>query len=429
AHTAADGSYTLRVPLAPRYDCTASAPPRYLPISYAFSLFTGLRVTLNFRYETQTSCAATTSAATIECPLLALRTAQLAGAITFAGSGKPAAHVTVECVSADVPAPSYGQSLQGATTQSTAQGTYTLGDLAIGRYTCVAGNDFTAQHGVVPDTGNGRLSFQICQTRCARVRPHGGPVIHQMTAYLIFWLPANAVYDGNGDPATYEALMQRYIQDVGGTAYYGVLGQYWDAQGPIQNQVTLGGTYTDTQGYGVPADQSQPLLDSDIQTEVSDAMRVNRWSAGVDHVFFVFTAYGAEWCSTASLIFCSFPRPTSGDNVACGYHNDMAGATTPVVYAEIIDSAECVGGLNDSPTSGPNGDSIADLQIQTLAHEQIEAASDPLLNGWYSDDQGNQIEVADLCEMRAGSTTLNHGNVYTLQPTWSNLAGICAFGG
>jgi hypothetical protein len=107
----------------------------------------------------------------------------------------------------------------------------------------------------------------------------------------------------------------------------------------------------------------------------------------------------------------------------------MAGATTPVVYAEIIDSAECVGGLNDSPTSGPNGDSIADLQIQTLAHEQIEAASDPLLNGWYSDDQGNQIEVADLCEMRAGDTTLNHGNTYNLQPTWSNLAGICAFGG
>ncbi len=52
--------------------------------------------------------------------------------------------------------------------------------------------------------------------------------------------------------------MEQYFQDVGGTSFYNILTQYYDALGgPIQNVVTLGGSYVDTApvspgGHGEP---------------------------------------------------------------------------------------------------------------------------------------------------------------------------------
>jgi hypothetical protein len=236
---------------------------------------------------------------------------------------------------------------------------------------------------------------------------NGGPIMGGTTnVYAIFWEPTGNV------SANYNSLILRYFGDVGGTSLYNNNTQYSDSGGNIPSNTVLAGTWVDTSAY-----PESPLLDSDIQNEVTNAQNANGWSSSIDNIFFVFTEAGQDLCFDSSLSQCA-------SNTFCAYHSFFGSDT---IYAAMPYAAS----FSCNPGSSPNNDD-ADQTINVTSHEQMEAATDPLLNAWF--DSSGQ-EIGDKCawmfgalDGQGGDVTFN-GNDYILQQEWDNNVSGCVLSG
>ena len=91
----------------------------------------------------------------------------------------------------------------------------------------------------------------------------------------------------------------------------------------------------------------------------------------------------------------------------CGWH-DHASITSnnnryDIKYAFVGNPAQCPRACTNG-TPPPNGDVGADGAVSIIAHELVEATTDPDLNAWY-DSRGN--ENADKCAWTFGTTYSN----------------------
>jgi hypothetical protein len=265
----------------------------------------------------------------------------------------------------------------------------------------------------------------------------GGPVQHNATFYAVFWLPSGAHYEPgviNGDSG-YENLMTRYLKDSSSTNLANVVSQYTDSQGNIAPSYSFGGSWTDTTAYPSSGSTSAPLQDGDLRDAVNRALAANPgWQDGTNATYFVFTGSGIQMCLDSSLCTPAVNSPGGG---FCGYHShfgDTRGSTA--VYAAMPDDVTLglsSGGAGCLHTGAlPNGDIYADTEFTTLAHEQFEAMTDPLVNlhnGW-GDPAGD--EIGDKCADDYGSQPYfgpsNYdigGDLYYLQQMWSNVDSAC----
>jgi hypothetical protein len=80
--------------------------------------------------------------------------------------------------------------------------------------------------------------------------PGNGDVMPSTTLYYVFWLPTGLHYeaDAAGD-TNYENLLVQWAQDLGGTQFHNLVTQYYGTNGTISNNVTYGGSWTDTGAY------------------------------------------------------------------------------------------------------------------------------------------------------------------------------------
>ncbi|HEU5376573.1 MAG TPA: RICIN domain-containing protein [Ktedonobacteraceae bacterium] len=249
---------------------------------------------------------------------------------------------------------------------------------------------------------------------------NGGPVMSGTTnVYTIFWEPT-----GSSVSANYNSLIERYFGDIGSSSLYQMLSQYKDSQNNAPTGSQLAQSWVDT-GTAYP---ETPLLDSDIQAEVTHAMQVNSWSADIHNIFFVFTANNESLCFDNSQSACT-PDITSASNANpfCAYHDFF---NTNTIYAVVPYIAK-FDGCNPQPdpnTAGPNNND-ADTTINAASHEQIEAATDPMLNAWFDFD-GN--EIADKCAgsfgpvNSQGADVMMNSHPYLLQEEWNNSFSSCA---
>lgn len=244
----------------------------------------------------------------------------------------------------------------------------------------------------------------------------GGPVETTGSVnYAIFWEPPL-----NGVSANYNSLISRFLGDVGGSTIQGVTSQYSQTVGgvttPIANKGSLGGTWVDTTAFLGPV-----VTDAQIQAEVTKAMTVNHWTAGLGHQFFVFTGKNEISCAGAE---CS-------NAVFCAYHSSFSSAGGEVLYADQPYT-------NTLPTgcmtpSSPNGDVDADSTINVVSHELMETLTDPSVgasNYAWQDSSGS--EIGDKCNFTFGPTdsrgadiTIN-GHPYIVQQEWSNRVAACS---
>jgi len=250
----------------------------------------------------------------------------------------------------------------------------------------------------------GRLSPNVG----SNLQYNGGPVMTGTTnVYAIFWEPTGNV------SSTYHSLIERYFTDVGGTGLYKNNTQYTDSSGNAPSNTTLAGSWVDSTAY-----PESPLLDSDIQNEVSRAQSANGWTSSVDNIFFVFTEAGQDLCADSSQTQCA-------SNTFCAYHN-FFGSNTIYAAMPYAASFSCNGG------QGPNSDQAADETINVTSHEQMEAATDPLLNAW-TDSSGQ--EIGDKCAWTFGSLNTDgsnanwNGHPYLVQEEWDNAQSGCVLSG
>lgn len=253
------------------------------------------------------------------------------------------------------------------------------------------------------DHDNDRAQHRSSSATQSKVGYSGGPVMAGTTSiYVIFWEPTGNV------SAHYNSVVERYFNDVGSSPLYRIAHQYKQANGGYPANAVLAGVWKDTRAY-----RHSILLDSEIQHEVTYAQQVNGWHSSLNNLFFVLTERNENVCMDNTQTTC-----TSGGY--CAYHS-WFGAHTLYAVVPYQTSFAC------DYSSGPNHDD-ADQAIDNISHEQMEAATDPLGDGWYDADGS---EIGDLCVNDFGSLNSLGANVmwnnhpYLLQKEWDNATGSC----
>ena len=259
-----------------------------------------------------------------------------------------------------------------------------------------------------------------------------GPVMaHKEVSYAIFWLPPT-LQDGSPTSMspTYQPLIERYFDDVGGHRLYALAKQYYEVVGGkqvnIRNRSSAGPVWVDTQPYPPsgcddPATPGNCLTDLQIKQEAAHAIDVNHWQGGITKMFFVFTSSGEGSCFGAGPSGCAFTD-------YCAYHGAFVhkGET---IYAN-MPYLGTTGGCH-TPTS-PNGDIAADSTINVASHEQMESVTDPLPGSGWTSPEG---EIGDKCVWFFGVLGYDgianerwNGHLYVLQEEWSNDVSRCSQG-
>jgi hypothetical protein len=229
---------------------------------------------------------------------------------------------------------------------------------------------------------------------------HGGTVLHQSTAYALFWSPP-----GYPMPADNVAAFTRYFQDqqasTSGSAY-AVAAQYFDAHGPAGTSSTFGGALTATDAAPSSQCSDNPVVElpqpigvcvtqSTLDALVTRTAAAHGIAASANPIFFIFLPPGMGTCSD--------------DGSACAYAQFAAyhsGTDGDLLYAVLPYFAE--------------------PRYESVAHEHIETLTDPTGGGWYIADTG---EIADLCQDLAHTDQTLGSTTYSLPLEWSNATGTC----
>ncbi|MBF9069297.1 choice-of-anchor P family protein [Streptacidiphilus fuscans] len=260
--------------------------------------------------------------------------------------------------------------------------------------------------------------------------PGQGPVMHNQSLALIFWLPQGLHYatDGTSD-AAYENVLTQWVKDAGGTPYFNIATQYYDSTGNITNSLNYGGSWVDTQAYPRAGTAADPLQQSDITAEVSHAAAVNGWPVDGSHIYAVLTASGIQECmpNNGGCTPAPASSPSASSETFCGYH----GNDGDIRFEYLFDDPGTSCGMQSAPT--PSGDPTADAQVSIVSHETMESVTDPIPNQAWTDPTPNTGgEIGDKCAYNytpknaQGADVYLHGDPYFIQQEWSNAARTCA---
>jgi hypothetical protein len=255
-----------------------------------------------------------------------------------------------------------------------------------------------------------------------------GQVMPKVEIYTIFWAPSR-LQNGAATsiPALYQAVQMRVLKDYIGHGLGNNNTQYYQtingATTYIQNTGRFAGSFYDTSPYPASGctDSATPgncLTDTQIRTEIQKVMNLNKWTGGIDKIFFLFTSSGEGSCfdNSSSCAYTAY----------CAYHGFIKSAN-PIIYANIPYGNPSVCQIPGTPA--PN-DTIADTAATAVSHELTEAITDPLLNAWFT-AQGE--EIGDICAYQYGANTWDgnkanqmwNGNFYELQQEYDNHTNAC----
>ncbi|HEY5428503.1 MAG TPA: hypothetical protein VIK04_05250 [Solirubrobacteraceae bacterium] len=276
---------------------------------------------------------------------------------------------------------------------------------------------------------------------------HGGSVMRDVTVHTVFWAPPGYHFDGSPGAGTlgYAALIQQFFTDVAhdsGTTsnVFSLLDQYGDRSGDGAYNIHYDArtdSVTDTDPYPSSASQcSSPsgvatcVTDFELQRELDKLIGTGgsgsaggSGSRGLSNVWFILLPPDVDTCSEAG---------TCATNAFAGYHSAFDLGHGETVYASIPDPLV---EFTPPPGSDPDGNPEAEATVQTLAHEAVEAITDPLGTAWMDP---NGFETADKCENGpqqgpplgysadgAPYNQLIDGHPYLIQDIWSNARSGC----
>jgi hypothetical protein len=265
---------------------------------------------------------------------------------------------------------------------------------------------------------------------------HGGAVMAaSVTVHTIFWAPAGYVFT-----AGYEALVKQFLTDAAAASgttsnvfsvlrEYGqqtgtataVPGSYSIAYDATSDSIDDGDPYPSSGGCASPNGVPTCLTDGQVQAEIDAVAPADE--RGLGNIWFVLLPPDVDECITAG---------SCGTNSFAGYHEAMDRAHGLTIYGVIIDPIiESVSGQGGDPEGNPD----AEATIDTVAHETVEAITDPEGTGWMDP---NGFETGDKCEIGPqignplGYATNGSpydqfigGHEYLIQEMWSNDDGGC----
>jgi len=271
-----------------------------------------------------------------------------------------------------------------------------------------------------------------------------GNIMVSQTIYLDFWLPAGQHFESTSAGDTnFENLQARWVTDVGGTAYHKLVTQYNGKNGTIGQTVTLGGTVVRTGAYPHAGSKSDPLTQGDVTAEVAAAVAAQGWAESASSIVLVFTAANIQQCNNFSATDgCTFVDGVKHLKGYCAFHDHFSDGGTDAIYGYLsLDNGDhgpgvtCNAGDTGTDTDPnrftyPNSDKTADVEVNTMSHEVIEAATDPHPNDTWTASDG---EIGDKCNYNftprnsvGADVYLQNGHGYILQQEFSNAVHTCA---
>ena len=273
---------------------------------------------------------------------------------------------------------------------------------------------------------------------------HGGLVMRDVTIHTVFWAPAGYQFDGSPGPGVpgYEALIQQFFTDVAHdsgttTNIFSLLDQYGDRSGVGRYDIdydAAADSVADADAYpprfrqcASPSGVATCVTDLQLQQELDKLIGSGgaggSGSRGLSNIWFVFLPPDVDECTGAGAC---------GTTEFAGYHSEFDLGHGVTIYAAIPDPLI---EFTPPPGSDPEGNPEAESTIDTIAHETIEASTNPLGNAWMDP---NGFEVADKCEQgpeegaplgyAANGSPYNQvidGHEYLVQDIWSNVIGGC----
>jgi hypothetical protein len=234
-------------------------------------------------------------------------------------------------------------------------------------------------------------------------------------------------------PNDRQTVLHNFLSDVGNTAYWDINATYYQKDGHRATK------YLNPAGEtSVNYTKGKALNDSDVFSVVKDALTGGALPPDETGIYLVFTASDVTQTS-AGYSFCGEAPNTKTD---CGWHNSNTYQSATlgsfkIRFAFIGDSTRCPNSCiaSDVQQFPPNGDAAGDGMVSVTAHELTETTSDPNLDAWYSDSNGE--ENGDLCAWTFGNVFRTaDGNLanlqlgthnYYAQQNWVNeRGGYCA---
>lgn len=202
---------------------------------------------------------------------------------------------------------------------------------------------------------------------------HGGAVMAGPVNVYLIWYGWPVV-----NPAV--PIVEEMLRGFSGSPYMQILTTY------STSAVTISPLIGSVSSTFEPAAFGVNLTDALIYKILAASIK-KRGIADPNGVYFVLTAP-----AVSEPGFCSS---------FCGWHSASTVSATRIKYAFVGDpSLKCPGACG-AVNPSPNGNPGADAMALTVAHELVEAITDPELTAWY-DSRG--YENADKCAWKYGTT-------------------------
>ena len=231
---------------------------------------------------------------------------------------------------------------------------------------------------------------------------HGGPVLKTPIVYVVFW-----GFNASGsDPTGERAYMTAFLMGLGGTPWSNTNHQYYQIVGSLTQHIAnepnqLAGTWVDSKNR-VPNNPS----DKKIQQEAINL-----------EAHFGFNKYASYVVATPH------DHNTSGfGTVFCAYHGVTIAGSHAISYTNLpymTDAGANCGENAVNPGSAGVNDGVSIVE----GHEYSESETDPQLDAWW--DNSNGEEIGDLCAWRGLGDITESTGTFAMQPLWSDKIGAC----
>ncbi len=223
---------------------------------------------------------------------------------------------------------------------------------------------------------------------------HGGPIIYTPRIAAIYWA-SSTIYNGGPTPGTTGSgsqdgsLVGFFMRNLGGSPYWNINTTYTDGgSGFVANSLSYTAFWASN--TNVPASGST-VSDAAVQAQVVAAFTSGALTYDPSTLYAVFSGPGVNLGGGFGSQYCA-------------YHGHFTWNGNDVKYAVMPHDIDYPSGCTAG--SSPNGDAAADAEVNTLAHESEETATDEDLNAWY-DRRG--YENADKCAWNFGTTYSTSG--------------------